>query len=507
MLGLGSRLLALSFFFVITVNTTVSLAQNAPGSVELTQALKVLLPVYWSVESVDIRASINEGDDVTPRYRQRFVAQVLPNEDLYALGHGDQALGPFKVVIRTRAAKQVYNLYGIASSNLAREQWVTNVVLENSVEKLGQPASLFSASIVVSGSTDAERMASQLLATQELLKTAAEGWARAQATNAALTELAAQENTALETANQQRLDALRIRYQQESTALKASAERERAALEEANRQRLEILLQKLNEESSLIEAMAETAAQERNRLIRENQRILDALKTQYEKERAAAAAAAETLYTIAEAKAEIAALEESAATLDTLAQARQRVTDQQKALFTKQVEARKQRYKELSNALGSEDAGARMAALEAILASDDVSLKRSAISEAITSSDAELQSKGLAAWISEKPHISISAKNRRLSGIMIFEITSLAKDLKFSGHFKNVQWMNSNNKQKPNNGSGFVSGRRLILTGDFVSRAYGKFTCSTRLSLDNKGSLAGKLHCGESVFDATSSVL
>lgn len=507
MLSLCSRPLALFIFVALAANVTVSLAQNAPGSADITQALKVLLPAYWSIESVDIRASINDGDDVTPRYRQRFVAQVLPNEDLYALGPGDQELGPFKVVITTRPAKQVSKLYGIASSSLTREQWVTNVVLESSVEALGQPASLFSTPIIVPGSTDAERVAAQLLATQELLKTVAEGRARAKATTEALTELAAQERGALEAANQQRLDALRIRYERESDVLKASAKRERAVLEEANRQRLEKLVQNLAEESSLIEEMDKTAARERNRLVEENRRGLEALKAKYEKEQAAAVAAAETLQTIAESKAEIAALEELSAIQDTLTQTRQRVNEKRKVLLSEQIETRKQHYEELTKALKSKDAGVRMAALEAVMASDDVSLKSAAIREAITSDDSKLQSKGLAAWISQKPHFSIAAKGSKRSGLMVFEITSHAKDFKFSGHFKHSQWMDAVNKDPPNNGSGFVSGVQITLSGEFLGMYSNKFSCTTTLSLDKKGGLTGKLHCGRIKYDVTSSIL
>ena len=75
--------------------------------------------------------------------------------------------------------------------------------------------------IVVSGSTEAERAAATLVATQEMMKTIAEGLARAKANSEALSHLAAQEQAALKAANRQRLEALRAQYEQEYAAIEA----------------------------------------------------------------------------------------------------------------------------------------------------------------------------------------------------------------------------------------------------------------------------------------------
>ncbi len=516
MRGLSLRIPASSAFLVLSLYALTALAQNAPGDAEITLALRADLPAYWSVESVDIRASVNDGDEVTPRYRQRFVANVVPNEDLYALAPGGQAMGPFKLLVTTRTTTEAYKLYGIASSGLALGDWVTEVALENPVETLGRPASLFSVPVVVAGSKDVERVAAHLMATQELTKTVVEALARANASTEALSQLAAQEREALETANQQRLGALRAQYDQETATIKAAAERERAALEEMNRKLLEKLKKKLNEESSAIEAIAETAAQERNRLIEENRRSLEALKAQYEEKRAAAMAAAETLQYVAKAKAEVAALEELSTVQDILARTRQRVAKQQQELVSAQTAERKKRYEELSQVLRSEDASARNAAWDAVLSSDDTRLKAAALDaimassdeplkatamrEAMTSGDSELQSRAMAAWISQKPSISVSVQSDDSSGIMIFSITSVKKDLTFSGSFRNMAWRSNNNKDVKDNGSGFVSGRQLTLSGDFLGYGDRKFNCSTKLKLDDDAKLTGKTHCGEEAY-------
>ena len=516
MLGPGLRTLAASACIALSLISTAPSAQEAPGAAEITNALSGSLPAYWSVQSVDVRASINDGDEVSPRYRQRFVATVVPDEDLYAPVPGDQTLGPFRVVMTTRTTKEAYKLYGIASSSLALGHWATQLDLENSVEKLGQTASLFSVPIVVSGSTEAERAAATLVATQEMMKTIAEGLARAKANSEALSHLAAQEQAALKAANRQRLDALRAQYEQEYAAIEAAAQRERHTLENTHQERLEKLKKQLNEESLVIDAMVQTAAQSRNRLIEENQQSLDALKAQYEKARAAVTAAAETQRAIAEANAEIAALEELSTVQGTLVQVRQRVLKEQQELVAAQIAGRKKRYEELTQILRSDDSSARKAAwdavlssddtqlktaaLEAIVLSEDISLMTEAIRSSITSGDAVLQSKGLAAWISQSPHIvlSVRAGNKLLT--MLFLVQSVKEDLTFSGDFQDIKWYHSSYEAKENNGIGAISGRTLMMSGQFLSGDY-ILNCVAKLLMDGEGKLTGALNCRDDDFD------
>ena len=58
-------------------------AQDMPGEDEITPALALEVPIWWSIESVNIEASVNDGDEVDPHIRQRFTAVVKPLEDLF----------------------------------------------------------------------------------------------------------------------------------------------------------------------------------------------------------------------------------------------------------------------------------------------------------------------------------------------------------------------------------------------------------------------------------------
>lgn len=517
MLGPGLKMLAAAACITLSFIWTAASAQEAPGAPEVTNALSASLPAYWSIQSVDIRATINDGDEVSPRYRQRFVATVVPDEDLYAPVPGDQTVGPFSVVMTTRTTKEAYKLYGIASSSLALGHWATQLVLENSVERLGQTASLFSVPIVVSGSTEAERTAAELVATQELIKTIGEGLARATANSEALSHLAAQEQAALKAANRQRLDALRAQYAQEHAAIEAATARERHTLQIAHQERLEELKTQLDEESLEIDAMVQAAAQSRNRLIEENQQSLDALKAQYEKARAAVTAADETHRAIAVANAEIAALEELSTVRAALDQTRQRVLKEQQDSMVAQIAERQKSYRELTQILRSDDTSARKAAWDAVLSSDDTQLKIAALEAIILSEDtslateairyfissgvAELQEKGLAAWISRRPQIILSVKAHYTSVPMLFLVKSVTNDLTFSGDFQNIQWYGRAYEDKENNGHGAISGRTLMMKGQFL---YGDdiLSCVAKLLMDVEGKLAGTLNCADDVLEA-----
>ena len=120
-----------------------SLALDPPSEIEINSALAGELPAYWSIASIEMSASVNDGDEVSPRYRQRFVANAVPKEELYVLATDKGAIGPFAVLITTRTATQTHKLYGIATSILALGKWSTELVMENSVKELGMPRSLF----------------------------------------------------------------------------------------------------------------------------------------------------------------------------------------------------------------------------------------------------------------------------------------------------------------------------------------------------------------------------
>lgn len=126
-------------------------AQEMPGEEEIIQALSPQIPVWWSVESVSIEASVNDGDEVEPRIRQRFIATVKPTEDLF---ESVDAVGPFKALIPVHEAGNLYKLYGISSSELRLGKWVTQVRLGNSVNQLGAPRSFHDGPTVLADSDE-----------------------------------------------------------------------------------------------------------------------------------------------------------------------------------------------------------------------------------------------------------------------------------------------------------------------------------------------------------------
>ena len=290
----AGRLASLANLVVLTLLAwppAPSLAQEPPGEAQIRAAIVPELPAWWSVERVDVRASVNHGDAVEPRWQQRFVADAAPGEALYAPSPGGETVGAFRVLIPTRAATETQRLYGVAHSTLKLGEWAVEVTLENTVRGLGEPRSLFAGPVVVAGSTEAERAATSHVAARALAVTVAEGLARADVDADVLRQLAMESEAVLTAANRERLDALRTQYEAEREMVAAAGEAERTALEDAHRLRLETLKASLAGQSADTEARAFEA--ERTELVARNRERLDALRAQYEAEREVVAATGE----------------------------------------------------------------------------------------------------------------------------------------------------------------------------------------------------------------------
>ena len=285
-----------------------ALAQDPPDAARIGTALVPELPAWWSVASVEVRSTVNDGDAVEPRWRQHFLTDAAPREPLY-VSSGETA-GPFEVLIPTRLPTEMYRLYGTARSRLKLGDWVTEVVLDNTVAGLGQPRSLFDGPVVVAGSGEAERTVARLAIAGELAGTLAESLARTTADVEALRQSAEEAATALDAANRQRLNVLRTEHEEGRAALAAASERERAALEVEHRARLEALQSTLAAMTVEIAAMPVAAETERAGLVARNRERLDALQAKHEEERAALEAAGE--------RARAAAKEDAQARLEAL---------------------------------------------------------------------------------------------------------------------------------------------------------------------------------------------
>ena len=269
-----------------------ALALDPPGGAEISSTLAAELPAWWSVRSVDVTASVNEGDDVTPRYRQRFVADAFPKEDLYLPVSDDGRIGPFTMLITTHAATRVRKLYGVATSVIALGEWSIKLGLENSVAGVGRPRSSYEGPVAVAGAEQTDEVAQEYLRLHELSKTVTEGLVRSRVSAEALDKLAADERTALEEANRRRLAALKEKYREELVTFTASVEGERQRIEAANKVRLTSLMAGLQEEIASLERKKAAVNRERKHLVENSQRMLDDLARQFREERAAFAAAA-----------------------------------------------------------------------------------------------------------------------------------------------------------------------------------------------------------------------
>ena len=146
------RILPIVFIVVavIGLNSPV-LAQQAPGPEDLKASLVSDLPAYWRVDMVEIQASVNDGDEISPQFRQRFAADVASREDLYLLV---DEIEPFKVVAAATPARKSYRLYGIGFSKIEKGRWSTRLEMKNSLRSLGQPQSMFKS---ISGEGNAGR--------------------------------------------------------------------------------------------------------------------------------------------------------------------------------------------------------------------------------------------------------------------------------------------------------------------------------------------------------------
>lgn len=134
-------------------------AKQTPPAELLAQQLSAMIPSYWTVSDIKITASVNTGDAVEPKIKQRFEAVASPESNLYVADPGSaEAYAPYRPIVPTLDVKATRTLYGIAQSAYSAGQWTTKVELENSVAELGKPRSLFTGPTVVRGSERAGKI-------------------------------------------------------------------------------------------------------------------------------------------------------------------------------------------------------------------------------------------------------------------------------------------------------------------------------------------------------------
>ena len=245
-----------------------ALAQQAPEPADLAAALGLGMPAYWQVAKVEIQASVNDGDEISPQYRQRFTADVTPREDLFRLV---DEVEPFKVVAAVTPAGKSYKLYGIGFSTLEKGQWSTKLEMENSLGKLGKPQSMFDGPVVVAGDATSQQAIEAFMQGRETAKALGERAARTAANADVLARLATEADA-----------------------------QERALLEDTYRRRLEALKGRIDADLAGFDAAIDT-------MIADNRKTLAQLEALHGQKVAAATARAETMLALAEAKEEGAA--------------------------------------------------------------------------------------------------------------------------------------------------------------------------------------------------------
>ena len=464
-------------------------AQDAPAPADIAKALVADLPSYWAIKNVQISATVNDGDAIDPRFRQRFIATVVPTEKLYS-ELPKSKVEPYVVLIETRSPKQPHNLYGITSSVLKLGAWQMEFQFENGTRGLGLPQSMYSRPVIIPDTAQANKAIETLISAQELSKTLAEQTIRAEANAEAIRKAAGMDQEVLLAENRKRLDTLVLKYEQERTAIKTSHEQESAAIITSHKQRLEAIKEAQEQELAAIEATVETRTQ------------------------------------IGETKAEITALkelsavqEELSAVQEELARKRKIAEEKQQALLTGQIEEESKRRATLLEALRSEDEGERLTAFDLLFDSQDEKLSVLALDEAFASGDKNLRvhaievamksgveafrARALASWIAQKPEIIMTMYNtdgQRYRGVQYFDVLAVDENLKITGKLKldEMKWFQEYNYSVSNNvdGTGLVHQDRISLQGPFIdNRDHSTLYCTGELYPNTEGLLAGQFNC------------
>lgn len=452
--GVDMRILPIVFIVaaVIGLNGPV-LAQQAPGPEDLKASLVLDLPAYWRVDMVEIQASVNDGDEISPQFRQRFTADVASREDLYLLVDEVEA---FNVVAAVTPARMSYRLYGIGFSKLEKGRWSTRLEMENSLRALGQPQSMFDGPVLVAGGEASQQAIEAFMQGRETAKALAERATRTAANADVLARLAAEADA-----------------------------QERALLEDSYRRRLEALKGRIDADLAGIASAVDA-------MVADNRKTLAQLEALNKDKVAAARASAETQFAIAETKEEAAAQDELAAALEALAAKRQRSAELEAQAVEAQVAASKKRYDLLSSKLASADPSEQLAAFDAAMSSDDENLRRLAFSAAFRSANDDVQGAALAAYVSGMPQMSISVAFKDGDGkagtyIQILRITEVS-GASFAGEISTPGWGGIAK------GSGTIQGDTLSLSAQWESEE----KCSWRARVNEQGILGGQMQCAGS---------
>ena len=414
-------------------------------------AIGIWLPSYLSIERIDILATVNDGDAINPKFRQRFVAEVVPREILYSEPTQNSDLKPYIMLIETRTPQQPHKLYGVASSALVLGKWNLELRMENGIDGLGQPVAMYIATGLLSSDLKMQNVQLRILnAVKTLNKTLAEQAIRVEADAAILRAAAEEELELLRNENRRRLEAIVDRYEQERAAIEASQETLTAIVEaEAEIASLDILT-----------GVTEELSRKR-KLARERQ------KKMLEEE-----------------------INEVSAQRDALLEAiRSEGADKRRTGFDAMFASSEEQLNTM--------------ALKEAFASSDEDLKAHAIEVAMDSGVEKLQEMALKAWITGPPTIMLAVYDRdgkNFQGTMIYEVLAVDQDHRLTGklHLQDVKWFQRGgySVSKRIDGTGLVHQNRISLQGVFTRTKDGiERYCKGDLNPSEKAFLAGFIDC------------
>ena len=386
----STLLLAASFVF----------GQEQPPTEVVSGKIVETLPPYWSVAGIKITASVNLGDRVEPKIKQRLEATVTPKADLFVEDTTTVgSFGPFTPILLTLKAGTVRTLYVVATLTYASGQWNIELKPESSVVELGKPVDLFTGPTLVRGSEDERTIVERLRA--EAARQAKEALA------AALDGLKAEHAAAVRTlraVQQKELDELKTAQTAELQKLKGAFAAQKTDLTAQ-------LEQLKRSHETEINALEEGQAQRRQQLAKGYEGGLADLKVQHEQElkkiEQEHRAAVEKLTAEIKAKEELIALEQekqkrlnelAAAQRTTFENEAKRAEERQQAELTAQAAAAERRMKllaDIESRLSHKDPKVRLAALEAAMASNDPVVRTLGFDAVIKSDNDTLRSVAL----------------------------------------------------------------------------------------------------------------
>ena len=429
---------------------SVSAADDAPGEEDIARAIGLWLPSYLLIEKIDILATVNDGDAINPRFRQRFVAEAVPRENLYSVPTQNSDLKPYIMLVETRTPQQPHKLYGVASSALVLGKWNLELRMENGIDGLGQPVAMYSRPAIIIGSEEAERAIENLDAVKTLNKTLAEQAIRVEADAAILRAAADEELELLRNENRKRLEAIVDRYEQERAAIEASQET-LTAIAEADAEIVSL---------DILTGVREELSRKRN-LAREQQ------KKMFDEE-----------------------LNEVSVQRDALLE----------AIRSEDADKRRTGFDVM---FASSEVQLDTMALKEVFASSDEDLKAHAIEVAMDSGVEKLQEMALKAWITGLPTIVLTVydkSGRDFQGTLVYEVLAVDKNQRLTGklHLQDVKWFQEGefSVSKRIDGTGLVHQNRISLQGAFtIANSKEERYCKGDLSPGENAFLAGFIDC------------